>query len=353
MQMTAISRMPPGFNSGIASSVIGDEIDKSLNDHGIEVIDGDLWNGTVEANTPETYSLPNAVKPLSDFVEIKGQEINSSCFGAGLTALAERQHFVQTKTIKRFCMWPTYMLGQIYTGSQLYGRDSGTVPSDGIKVAVLDGFLPVETAKKLLPESILNKWGGDVYPRNYYNGRGSFEAAGQRAYAEACSIYEPILKSKEIRDEMRQYVMPTVVRFRSHAQVVDAERRQSAAALECHVWGSSMDSDPDYLKQFPGPPPQRGSQHGHHATYIAGLTPDSRLIKANSWRPHLLLKQAIAQGSQEIDGQEWGDDGCKTWIAQAHENMMRHRASYVYGFSNMPKAVAHSRVQVIDTNEIF
>ena len=206
MKLTALSRMPPEFTSGISGSEHGDEIADKLKSDGIDVIEGVEWNAAVKKNTPETYALPNAVKPLSDFIEIKGQEIHSSCFGAAVTALGERQHFVQTGSIIRFCMWPTYMLGQKYTGPQLYGRDMGTVPSDGIKVAVRNGFLPVETAKKLIDPAILNKWGGDVYPRNYWKGRGDFNAIARVAYEEACAVYEPILASKEVQDEMRQYL---------------------------------------------------------------------------------------------------------------------------------------------------
>lgn len=350
--MDLLSRMPKSFNSGIAREMTQTEIELDLRDDGIEVIDGEDWNAKTRSNTPGSYKLPDAIQPLNQFIEIKGQEIHSSCFGAALTALAERNYFASSGKIKRFCVWPTYMLAQMYTGRDLYGTDGGTVPSHGIKVAANDGFLTREMALKHLDPGIVRKWGGDVYPRNYWQGKGSFERIAQQAYEEACRAYEPLLKNTAIREAMKEYRMPSIVRFKSSEQEVEAEQRQSAMALECHVWTPDCDNQPKSIDSFSGV--SKGGQHGHHATYICGLNRQGQLLKANSWRPVELLKRAAESGNQELASKEWGDDGIKAWnMNSAHPRMARHEASYIYGFSNMPYTKASSRHVEIDTNDIL
>ena len=199
--------------------------------------------------------------------------------------------------------------------------------------------MPESVAREMLPPAIIEKWGGDVYPRNYWDGRGSqrsFEQVAARAYREACQVYEKLLRNEKVREIMHQYRMPTVVRNTSSAHVIETEKHKTATTVECHVWGSSMDIHPTRLNQYPGPPPKQGAQHGHHATYIANINHMMELIKANSWRPFAALLEAKQKGMIDLDVQEWGDDGFKTWdMSAAHPAMMRDPKTTSLAFSNM------------------
>lgn len=318
----------------------------------VTVVSSQEWNRQIEAAKPGgATALPDAEGDEDwQFLEVKGQEIHSSCGAAALVGAAERQVFQETGKIIRLAIWPTYMLAQMIGDAagirpKIFGTDGGVVPSYAVKTACNDGFMPEDLAREHLPDDLIKKWGGDVYPRNYWNGRGSqrqFEAVAAQGYREACAAYMPLLKNESIREAMYKLRMQTVVQAKSFEDVYAAEETRSATAIECHVWGDAMDSHPTHLKAFPGSPPARGAQHGHHATYTAGRSVEKdstnrkKLIKANSWRPFQALLLAKKLGTQDLDVQEWGDDGLKIWDSSAVYNQMaRDKNSWIYLLSNM------------------
>lgn len=323
----------------------------------VDVVSSADWFEQVETDSKET-ALPEAEFPEDwEYLEVKGQDIQSSCGGAAMVGAAERQAFQDTGEVVRFAIWPTYILAQMIADQagvrpKLFGGDSGVIPSYAIRTASNDGFMLESIAREHLPKDLVEKWGGDVYPRNYWNGRGSqrqFEAAAKAAYLEATRAYLPLLKNEKIRESMYSFRMKTVVPAKSIDELHKAEETRSASPIEMHMWGSSMDSHPTHLRQFPGPKPAPGSQHGHHATYIAGRAKEkdeygrNKLVKANSWRPFKAILEARRLGTQDLDVQEWGDDGLKIWEPQAHENMLNHPQSSVFIISNMASGEAKWR----------
>lgn len=324
----------------IGEPLTQDQCNNELADLGVDLVEARTWNDTVAENTVASDSnshksaeefrtaLPKSIRPY-DGLQVKGQGIHSSCFAAAMVGVAERQYFQKTKKARRFSIFPFYMLAQMQTPN-LYGEDGGTVPPHGIKAAAKIGFLTEDTARRLLPPDIIAKWKGDVYPRGYWNGRGKFEQTAQRAYTEACRAYEPLLKMDEVRREMFENRLQTIIPAKTTCQTIEAEQSQTGTAVECHVWTPDCDSHPDQIQTFSGE--SRGGQHGHHATYIAGL--GNGPIKANSWREFELLMEAIQRG-EELGAKEWGDDGLKTWQIQAHNDMQRHHQTINYICSNM------------------
>jgi hypothetical protein len=77
-----------------------------------------------------------------------------------------------------------------------------------------------------------------------------------------------------------------------------------------------------------------------------GIDANGQLIKANSWRLWKFILEARKAGQLEIETDEWGDDGAKTWSMKAHANMMRHPATASFACSNM--AIAKSKGRKTD-----
>lgn len=337
-------KSPSGVTWQTKEPLTRSQLNNELSDAGVNLVSSVDWNNQIARNTVASSTndltnesdyrtaLPKSITPY-DGLEIKGQGIHSSCFAAALVGVAEDQFFQATKTVKRFAIWPTYMVGQKQTPG-LYGEDGGTVPPHGIAAATKYGFLSEDTARKYLPPELVKKWKGDVYPRGYWTGQGNFERVAQAAYTEACRAYEPILNREDVREEMYGNRMETVIEANSPEDIIEAIRAQTATNLACHVWTPDCDSDPNRINTFSGQ--SRGGQHGHHATYEAWLSPAGELIKANSWREFMLLMMAREKGSQELGRKEWGDDGLKTWdMRRAFVAAFRHHQSFNYLCSNM------------------
>ena len=323
-----------------------DQMNNELTDLGVDVVSARSWQEATEKNTTgdALTKLPDAINPY-DGLQVKGQGILGSCFAAALVGVAERQYFQKTRQVKRFAIMPTYMVGQMQTPG-LYGKDGGTVPPHGIKAATKIGFMTVDTARKYLPKALIAKWKGDVYPRGHWTGQGRFEDASRQAYTEAARAYEPLLKDEKIREEMYQNRLQSIIPNRSTEDVQRSERAETATTLECHVWTPDCDSHQTRIETFSGN--SRGGKHGHHATYIAGMSLLHELLKANSWREFALLMLAIQKGTEELNRKEWGDDGLKAWAMSAHRNMMRHEHTFSYACSNMSVTKATGRTVNLD-----
>ena len=339
-------KSPSGITWTTETPLTQDQINNELVDAGVNLCGSDVWNTGIQENTiaddqndletADDYrtALPKSITPY-DGLEVKGQGIHSSCFAAAMVGVAEDQYHQATGQIKRFAIFPFYMLGQMETPG-LYGEDGGTVPPHGIKAATKIGFLSEDTARKYLPPALVRKWKGDVYPRGYWTGRGNFEATAQQAYIEACRAYEPILKRDDVREEMHNHRLKTIIPAKQPEHIVESLRAQSGTNLSCHVWTPDCDSHPTQIQTFSGR--SRGGQHGHHATYEAWLSPNGMPIKANSWREFRLLMMAEQAGTQDLDAKEWGDDGLKTWAWNAFVQQFQHPHSFNYICSNMSVA---------------
>lgn len=319
-----------------------------LVDEGVDVLQASDWNDAVTANTADAIltALPESIHSYEG-LEVKGQGIHSSCFAAALVGVAERQQFQKTKKVVRYAMWPCYMLGQMQTPG-LYGTDGGTVPVHGIKMANKHGFLDEDIARKYLDPAIVRKWHGDVYPRGYKYGNHNFEQVANAAYREACRAYTPLLKMDVVREAMYANRLQTIIANNTANDALRSERTQTATTIECHLWTPDCDSHPERIETWSGQ--SRGGQHGHHATYLGGMSRLTEGIKANSWRPFELLQKARELGTPELSMREWGDNGLKTWSNSAMDKCYRHPLTSSFACSNM-SVTAKPTCRVADTSD--
>ena len=352
-------KSPSGVTFLTEEPLTQDQLNNELADEGVNLVDAEEWNNAVARNTvaddgndfetEEEFrtALPKSVDPY-DGLEVKGQGIHSSCFAAGFIGVAEDQYYQETGEVERFAIWPTYMVAQQFTKG-LYGTDGGTVPTHGVKAATEVGFMKESTARKYLPSELVEKWLGDVYPRGYWSGTGNFEQTAQRGYTEACRAYEEILKREDVREEMYENRLLTIIPSKRPESSIEALKAKTGTILSCHKWTPDCDSHPGQIQSFSGQ--SHGGQHSHHATFEAWIsaifgTP----IKANSWREFQALMMAKEQGTQDLDVKEWGDDGLKAWLMDAYRKMYRDNQSYNYICSNMTVSKKPSS-RIVDTSD--
>jgi len=266
-------------------------------DQGLVLTDMNRWLAHVEANTHTKYTFPPHVNSI-DFVKIKNQGPIGSCLGVSLSSVATWLYYIKTGKIKLFSGFFNYLKCQQPDG--LLGRDTGSVPSTGYRIAQQFGFVPDEYLATRLPKGAIQAWGG-TYPPNY--------GQGLRAY-------KPLLNDPEIAKVASQYRVETIAVVKDVDQIVDGVASGTVAISQCSKWTPPFDAPGHHVQgQFEGR--SRRGMHGHHAYYLSGYNESRQCNLTNSW------------------GLQYGDEGGKSIDRGTHQQCLDHKDTHCVAMSDM------------------
>ena len=273
-----------------------EQVLNDASDRGLNIVEADTWLSALKVQTPPTFSFPPHVNS-TDFISVENQGMISSCLGVSGASVADWLYWIKTGEIKRFSGFYHYIAAQMQ--DNLQGRDMGSVPTSGWKVAQRIGFVPEEEIEKRLPKAIIQKWGG-CYPTSY---------------VEGYRYYKPLMNNPEIREIAAMYTVKSLVVMKKPQQIIDFIGSGQGGVQQCSPWKKAFDGRSDKITQYHGN--NRQGQHGHHAYYISGYNTDKWCNITNSW------------GTQY-----WGDEGGKSISQSAHQECLNDRLTYCVGMSD-------------------
>ena len=254
------------------------------------------WLTSLKKQTPQTFTFPPHVNS-TDFISVENQLSISSCLGVSGASVADWLYWIKTGEVKRFSGFFHYIAAQMQ--DNLQGRDMGSVPTSGWKVAQKIGFVPEEEIEKRIPEQAVRAWGG-VYPKSY---------------GEGYRVYKKLMNDPEILEIASKYTVKSLVVMKKPSQIVDFIASGQGGVQQCSPWKKPFDAPGDTITRYSGG--NRQGQHGHHAYYISGYNTDKWCNITNSW------------GTQF-----WGDEGGKKISPQAHQECLNDRMTYCVGMSD-------------------
>lgn len=151
-------------------------------DSGLELANVDDWIANTAAQFDGTFAFPPHVN-TTQFVKIQNQGPIGQCLGISLASVATWLYWITTAEVKIFAGFFNYL--KIQQPDGLLGKDKGSVPSTGYRMAQQFGFVPCDFLATLIPKRALQAWGG-VQPPDYRSGY---------------QVFKPLLNDPRIAEE--------------------------------------------------------------------------------------------------------------------------------------------------------
>lgn len=290
-----ISKCPAGI-TGYANPITEEQFLNDLADEtDIQIVEADEF---LKCVAEPTYALPETLSTL-DWWKVFNQGGIGSCFGCADAQTATGVHWLATGQRVEFSKFGHYIATQKMGG--MFGRDAGSSPTDGIKVAAKWGYCPEVWSEHLesLYKSFYNESSGyalgarlaPAYPRDYRSG-----IAAYRSWLEAVSN-----DGSKLRKVMHLFRMKTYIRVKKQSQIVEAKRKGIGFAQQSSAWPASMDSHPERIDRIAG---SMHPRHGMHAYQILDINSKGECVIGNTW------------------GKQWGDEGAKTASVTAQDQIL-------------------------------
>jgi hypothetical protein len=264
----------------------------------IQIIDADDF---LACFSEPTYALPETLNTL-EWWKVMSQGSIGSCFGCSDAQTATGVHWFKTGVRVEFAKFGHYIATQKMGG--MFGRDVGSDPTDGIKVAAKWGYCPEVWSEHLeeMYKAAYNEASGYApgarlappYPRDYRSG-----VASHKGWLEAV-----LNDGSKLRKVMHLFKMKTYVRIKKQSQIVEAKRKGIGFAQQSSAWPASMDAHPKRIDRITG---SLHPRHGMHAYQVLDITPQGECVIGNTW------------------GKQWGDEGAKVASATAQDTLLGDR----------------------------
>lgn len=273
-------------------------LNELMEESDIQIIDAAEFLATIEV--PATYSLPRTLNTL-DWWKVFNQGAIGSCFGCSDAQTATGVHWLKTGERVEFSKFGHYIATQKMGG--MLGRDDGSMPTDGVKVAAKWGYCPEVWSEHL--ESLYKAEYGE--PSGFKVGE-RLAPAYPKSYRTGLTAFKPWLdavlkEGSKIRKVMHLFRMKQYLRIKNQAEIVEAKRKGAGFVQQSSYWSESFDANPKRIDRISGGLHPR---HGGHAYQILDITPDGECVLGNTW------------------GQQWGDDGAKVIAKSAEDEVLRN-----------------------------
>lgn len=309
---TPLSQFPEGMTAGYQEKSEQQVLNELADETDIQFIDADEFLSRIIV--PDAMQLPQTLHTL-DWWKVFNQGPIGSCFGCSDCQTATGVHWLQTGERVEFSKFGHYILTQ-WVGGML-GRDVGSVPSDGLKVAAKIGYCPEVWSEHLetVYQAKYNEPSGfspgqqmaPAYPRSY--------SEGMKTFRQWLSVAQD--PNSNTRKVMALFKMDKYIRITKVDQIYKAKRAGVGFVQQSSKWLAPMDAHPTRIEGFLGR--AVNIKHaGGHAYQVMDLTPDDEFVVGNTW------------------GKKWGDEGCKTAPASVEQEIIDHSYSMVFLKTDMP-----------------
>lgn len=300
--------------------------DHGISDTQVPVIAADKFLATI--NISKTFSVPRTLNTL-DWWKCFDQGSIGSCFGCSDCQTATGVLWMKTKKRIEFSKFFHYILTQSF--DNMLGRDVGSVPTTGVKVAAKIGYCP-EIWTPFLEEMYVATYGE---ASNIPVGK-QWVPSYPKDYATGLRQFKPLLDAvknpeSKLRKVMAMFRMDKCIVIDKANQIVKAKVAGIGFVQQSSLWPSAMDEHPTLIKRFKSK--ITNEQHGGgHAYQIMDLVIDGPVqFDANSE-----FQGDANFGVGNTWSPRWGDEGIKTADMDTEQEIIDDRMSIVNLKTDMP-----------------